>query len=70
MSGDESADELDEFVDGVSSELSRIEGMLEAVGRKICDKPGSARSHGHISTALSEMRDAVNDLFYIRDTGE
>lgn len=48
-----------DFVDKAKSDLRRVEGDLEEIGRSICDKKGSGYCWSRINCALSEVREAI-----------
>lgn len=43
--------------------LRKAEGVLEAIGRSICDVPGSAPAHGHIDVAVSAVQQAIHECW-------
>jgi len=55
------------FVDTVEDDLRKVEKDLERIGRKVCDVPGSATTHGFVNQAVESVQAAIHGAYLMRD---
>lgn len=60
----------DEEITQVNEDLHKIEGELEAVGKRVFSVVGSGKTWGNINLAVSCVDEAINALYYIRAARE